>query len=260
MIRVHLTEKVAADIVEGVSIQGKLRWSWLEAQLLLGPYYSFDEWETHRVRSIGSIDLTELSGSDELLFRPDDRLLWGVSLNDCNHPMPYDTLPIAWDTLQPTAGVLRLIPPTTSFLLDHREVYWATPNGDAYVCLYDTAMFRKDENTLRLRLARNIDLLFAEGWLCGWMLSHPARYLGKLWKEPETSGDTDDDELSALLYDCIGLVDDTHMINMATQDPVVLQELRSFLRRLRRLSGSGASGPRQAIQEYLEYLIETYYS
>lgn len=255
-MKVELTASVFADAIEGLGIQATPQWVLSEGKLALGPYYSYAEWQSRRINSIGSVDPTELTQTDELLFEPSDRMLWGVYLNDSNRRIPSKMLPVAWDEERPTYGTLRLSS-ATYFLLDHKSAYWIAPDGKMFVVLYDAALSVRSTQILRLRLSDDFDLLFAEGRLCGWMLSHPARYLSAPWHRPDMSASDADGEIAALLYDCIEIVNDPHVRRMNERDPHVLQELRHLLTRL---DPSGdAIGPRRIMGRYLDQIIDKYY-
>ncbi len=256
MISVELGEAVVADVIEGLSIPSIPRWSLSEGKVTLGLFYSYAEWESHRLDSIGSIDPTEITQTDEVLFHPRDRLLWGVRLGDSNYSIPFDTLPTAWDKEKTTHGLLRLCS-AARFLLDSRRVYWIAPDGELFTSLYETALTAKSENILRLRLASDFDLLFAGGRLCGWMLAHPARYLSDPWEKPDLSVNATDDKLPALLYDCIHLVDAPRVKRMDDRDLDTLQEMKSLSVRIDPFDN--AIGPRLVLRRYMEELIDKYY-
>ncbi|MGC9537780.1 hypothetical protein [Streptomyces sp. UG1] len=60
---------------------------------------------------------------------------------------------------------------------------WIAPDATHLICLRSSAR-RPDASSFRLSAAPDLDLLFAQGHLVGWLLGDPARYLTADWEMP----------------------------------------------------------------------------
>jgi len=249
---VELCESTAATIIADRHPQYIPRWSIRNGLVIVGGFHSRAEWEDSIRTSVGSADYNEM-GHDEFRFRRTDLLLQGVRLFDNENDISMSDSSPWWQAVKPVSGLLRLTS-SSPFVCQTSRQRWVASDGLAFACFYHlSTMDAKDG--FRLRIAQDFDLLFAKGKLCGWMLSHPARYLVNSWADPYP--DMPDAETVAVLHEYMTLVGDaSFMSKVDSEDARVLEKLIGLHGRL----ASGVSTERRRLlQDYIADIVEKLY-
>ncbi|XUL87309.1 hypothetical protein ACQ86D_11925 [Streptomyces galilaeus] len=114
---------------------------------------------------------------------------------------------------------------------------------------------QRPRELLRLRVARDLDLVFADGSYAGWMLAHPAAHLARPGETPA------EHEPSAGLVEALrvffGLFVEPGIDRMQDGDPELLGELDALLAGLEPLTDDPrASVLRDRVTEFRENWFE----
>ena len=250
---VELCDSVTAEVVYGIHLQSKPRWGLRELSLITGPYYSGDEHEQHFLRTIGSGSWYR-SEFDELRFGKEDMILQSIWFHVPEKSLSSDELINEWRDLEPIDGLLRL-KSSQSFQLDPTEFRLMEPDGTLFMCVTQRAISEKD-NRLRLRLADDLDLLFANQCLCGWLLSNPSQYLVSSWEAPCIN--KPDSKFAALLYEYLTLVVEPNVDRMEKGDTNILCALADLQMRIGQVQGS--KDHRIVLHESIDGIIKQFYS
>jgi hypothetical protein len=154
-----------------------------------------------------------------------------------------------WLGLTPVAGVLRR-EDKKSFTTDIADVRWCAEDGSVLVGLHDSAVGSVAE-PLRVRVADEFDLLFADGRLAGWLLENPERHL--VGPEDDTLGaQPPDPEFAVLLKHYFDLIDHPHMEELfEEEDPAGRQLLASLRERI--ALDRGATHRRSVLSEKISF-------
>jgi hypothetical protein len=225
---IEILDAVRAEIVQSEHMQLFPRWVLRDGNLLIGPYHSAEEHEQHVTQTIGSTDWL-WSGSDELRF--DKQTL---KLQSCWFQAPETNLASGlqlepWLTAEVKHGLLRLAG-AQAFQLEPTEVRWMDANGEMLTCVSERAL-EDAQDRLRLRVSQDVDLLCADGRLCGWSLLHPARYLVSAWED--SYSEEPGRQLATLLHEYFTLVASSHIEQMEDKDPDMLNALIDLYKRVK---------------------------
>jgi len=131
--------------------------------------------------TFGSVDWLS-SANDEFRFGKADEELKGITLSVPDEAFPASRAPVSWLDAPPVEGSLRSLRPE-NFDAPPTDLRWTGPGGDLLLCAYDNPSTAPRE-LLRLRVARDLDLVFADGGYAGWILTHPAAHLAHPGETP----------------------------------------------------------------------------
>jgi hypothetical protein len=249
---VELHDSITAEVVYGAGLRGSPRLGLRDLSLIVGPYDSGDAHEQHFLQTIGSGNWYRPE-FDEFRFAKEDLLLQSIWFHVPEKNLSSEEFFVGWRAEQPVVGLLRLAS-SEEFELEPTDFRWMEPNGELLACVTQMAL-GATEAPQRLRIAHDLDLLFANRRLCGWLLSHPARYLVTSWEDP-CAGEADSG-LAALLHEYSALVAEPYIDQMENEDPDILKELLSLHARLRRENET--RNPQRVLRECVEDIIEQFY-
>lgn len=249
---VELQDSVMAEVVSGVQLQFNPRLSLRGLSLIVGPYHSGQEHEAHFLQTMGSGSWYR-SEFEEFRFGKADHLLQSVWFNLPEENLDSEDLMVAWRSQQPVEGLLRLCS-SQEFGPERTDFRWLEPSGELFACVTKTAFIDTKER-LRLRIAPDLDLLFAERKLCGWILSQPTLHLVSFWEEPYTT--PPDSELPALVQEYLTLVADPYIERMEEGEPEIFQALISLQTRID--VEREAVNQRRVLGDYIKDVIEKFY-
>jgi hypothetical protein len=224
-----LDNATIAEAVPGAALPLAPRLGLRSLSLLVGPYRSGDEHEAHVLATIGS-GSWHSPDCEEFRFDPHDRVLRSVWLHLPETKLGADDFPDGWGHTPPTPGLLRLGSPPP-FGPERPTRRWVAPSG-ALLASVDADALVATNDRRRLRIAPDLDLLFARRRYCGWLLTQPARYLIDEWEE--VSLDEPSVGLAAQLRTYLELVAEPNIARMEAGDPALLAALRDLAGRLTR--------------------------
>jgi hypothetical protein len=153
---------------------------------------------------------------------------------------------------RPTVGLLRL-ESSGGFNIEPTTFRWFDHSSRQLICINEAATSEPCDR-LRLQITRDVDLLFANGKLCGWILSHSVNYLVNAWEAPYKNEPNDD--LANLLHEYLELISDPNIERMEDEDPNILQKLLD----LRTRAGHSQSSQQQRIlYSSIEGILDLFY-
>lgn len=249
---VKLVPSVTAEVVPGGPIPALARWQLRSLYIDLGPYQSMAERERLAARVVGSADWL-WSGADDLCFDRSTLLLTSARFRVPEVNLEPPASLAAWQAAPVQPGGLRLLA-GQSFTLEPVDLRWLDEQGSVLIGATSAAL-SGSANKLRLRIGPDLDLLFADGQLCGWLLEHPARHLVEAWEAPVP--DSQDVGLPALVCEYLMLIAEPHIDALDEQDPALLATLTHLHTRVGR--GGGPGSGRQVLRVALEDIVETFY-
>ena len=178
----------------------------------VGPWYSADEYDHHLARTTGSGGVYDHS-SEEFRFDVHSHELIGLGLSLPEDSAEDPLLAECWLDAPSLSGGLTLETPSC-FTLEGPDLKWAPPDGSKVLACLET--HTPDSQLLRVRVAEDLALLFADGLYSGWLLEQPASHLAAGWDSARTP--CEDPRLPPLLAEYINLVDDNFVELMEDED------------------------------------------
>lgn len=251
MNMLYLNDSVALSVIEQTAMVGSPRWMLDGRKVFIGPYHSADERESHLGVTVGSM---EWLWSDTEEFRFDQQSLALVSaflvLSDATLDTPELLDP--WFLAPVQVGVPKLVETMKNFQVDTTPARWIDPQCQALTSVLPSAFDEKIRQRLRLRIAPDLELFFADEYYCGWSLSNPVRYIVDEWEG--SSQEEVNEALVALVYDYMLLVTNPSLDLMSEQDPETKQRLMHLHERARMLqsTASRAAIVRDAVADKLD--------
>lgn len=237
----YLADTIALSVVEQATMVGNPRWMFDGRKVFIGPYHSATERESHLGVTVGSM---EWLWSDTEEFRFDRQSLTFVSaflmLNDSTLQTPELLDP--WFLAPPKVGVPKLVEAMKNVQIDPAPARWIDPQCQALTSALPLAFGEHIHQRLRLRVAPDLELFFADERYCGWSLRNPVRYIVNEWEEPFK--EEVHEALAALVYDYMALVTYPYLDLMNEQDLEIRQRLIQLHERSRTLQ---SAAPRAAI-------------
>lgn len=212
------------------------RWMLDGRTVIIGPYHSSAEHEQHLAQTVGSTDWL-WSSSDELRFDQKTLLLQSVLLLLPDATLPSDLSLVPWLMASQETGLLQLST-SQNFQLPSSSFRWLVPEGQILMCVHKRAT-EDAQYRLRLRIAANLELFFADKLLCGWALLNPAHFIVDAWEEPSSEGT--DPSFTSLIKEYLALVTDPYIEQMEDQDPKLLGQLLGLYTR----AGLDSSSPQK---------------
>jgi hypothetical protein len=225
---VELESSTVAEIVFGPRLAALPRWEIKHFAVTVEPFHHGRERESHYRMTIGSGESYGVPYEDGFRFDKDRLGLRSVYFNVPEVNLVAHEFLNGWLGRQSVSGTLRLIRPD-SFSLHPTTMRWLQPNGQFLASVNDRVT-EDAEDYLRLGIAQDMDLLFADGQLCGWILFNPALYLVELWDEPYAT--EPDSELIETLRQFLALFDDRHILRMEHRDSSIQQSLIELRERI----------------------------
>lgn len=213
-------------------MEGVPRWMLDGRRVLIAPYHSADEHDKHVSQTVGSMEWL-WSDTDELRFDTTTLILQSVMLNVPDVTLSEGGALSLWQ-MAPQQEELPQLAAPKNFQIEPSLFRWMDAEGKALTCLLPYAL-EDAQQRLRLCIAQDLDLLFANERYCGWSLHHPARYLVEEWEEPSLE-DTNT-SLVTLLYEYLILVTDPSIEQMEDRDPELLNQLLGLYKRTQSLDG-----------------------
>ncbi|WP_369187233.1 hypothetical protein [Streptomyces sp. R08] len=238
--------------VSGVPLPHRPRFTPLGGIVSVSPHADQRGHEALLSETFGSVDWLS-SANDEFRFGKADEELKGITLSVPDDAFPASRAPVSWLDTPPTEGSLRSLRPE-NFDAPPATLRWTAPGGDLLLCAYDTPSAAPRE-LLRLRVARDLDLVFADGSYAGWILAHPAAHLA------HPGGTPAEHEPPAELIRAMGVFFDLFVEpkidHMQDGDPELLGEIDALLTGLAPLADDpGASVLRDRVAEFRESWFE----
>lgn len=251
---VHLTNSIAAEVLYCEPLLLQPRWELSGRSLIVGSYYSGQEHEHHVV--------TETVGSgswykpefNELRFGKNDLVLKSFWLPIPEENMDLESLIEQWTAQEPLVGLLRLASPE-GFSPEQADFRWFDPQGQMLVCVNKSAFSDVESKTL-LRCAVNVDLMFANSQLCGWILYQPLNFVTYGWKNSHPL-ESEDSVLTAATHEYLQITSDPFIEQMEGEDPSVLKVLLNLREKLKEKSIAGYQ--RKVLIGSIESVIENFY-
>ncbi|MEV0739227.1 hypothetical protein AB0I51_25565 [Streptomyces sp. NPDC050549] len=238
--------------VSGAPLPYRPRFTPLGGIVSVSPHTDQRSHESLLSETFGSVDWLS-SANDEFRFGKADEELKGVTLHVPDEAFAASRAPVTWLDAPPVEGGLRSLVPE-NFDAPPAGLRWTSPSGDLLLCAYDDASTAPRE-LLRLRVARDLDLVFADGSYAGWMLAHPAAHLARPGETPAEHEPSA--ELVQALRVFFGLFVEPGIDRMQDGDPELLGELDALLAGLEPLTGDPrGSVLRDRVAEFRENWFE----
>lgn len=249
---VEVAPHITARVVDGPHLPFQPR-LWLQSRLLIvGPYHSSGEQEEHFLDTVGYIDWLRL-GSDALCFGKNDHLLKSVLFHIPDASAAVTSTRLEERVGSPVSGLLE-ITESKGFFLEMSDLHSIDLEGDVLALLGGKGM-EVNRDSLRLRIAPDIDLLFSNRRLSGVLLLHPARYLVGSWADAAPT--QPDPSLTVALRDYLALVSVPNIQRMEDRAPDLLDALRSLHKRLVHDPGGGIQAA--VLRAALEDVADRFY-
>jgi hypothetical protein len=250
-MKVQLTKTIAAEIYPNYVLQALPRWLF-ERTIIVGQYKSMDEHESHIAKTVGSYDYYYRS-SDELRFGEIELLLESISFEVPELNVSSNLDPDRWNSVLPQEGIIRLSS-SLDFYLEPVDCRWINPDGNYLLGLLN-GWQDNFSNPYRLRIAKDLDLLFINKDFCGWMLSDPSNYLvGNLEFPQQVQIDR---KLPSLVSEYLTLVTDDFVKRMEEEESQARNEL--VLLRSKIQVDKELSSQRETLLKRVEDLLEAFY-
>lgn len=220
---VNLQDLNTDELVLGTVLPSNPRWGLRINSLVVGPYDSDETYEQHYLETIGSGDWY-LAGNEEFRFDKTDNLLRSVWFHIPEVNIEEELI-MVWRDLPLVEGLLRLIP-SQEVNPEMGDFRYFEPNGRLLACVTEAAL-KDSKHRLKLRIAREFDLLFADNQFCGWLLSNPTDYLVYLWDTP-CPIKVEDNSIALLVREYLTLVAEPYIEQMEEAEPKIREQLEKL--------------------------------
>ncbi|MFG2334623.1 hypothetical protein ACGFMM_34160 [Streptomyces sp. NPDC048604] len=196
-----------------------------EQLVVAGPYRSADDHERHLLATSGAGSWVA-DACDELRFASGTGALVSAWFQVPGRVAQDRADLSAWLDVA-RVGVRLAVDPGSDFELPPVSVRWCERSGSALVCLTEEGFSEDASVRSRLTLAKDLDLLVADGRYVGWLLEHPAAHLSNSWTEVPDS--PEDPELGAWVARFFTLTDDDVFDTIVDGEPAPLEPLGELL-------------------------------
>ena len=112
------------------------------------------------------------------------------------------------------------------------------------------------ESRTRLRIATDVELMFNNNHLCGWILFHPLKYATYGWEDPHPL-EFADSTLTLATQEYLRIASEPFVDQLLDEDPEVLKALQNINQKLNK--GSSIGYQRKVLSNSIERLIENFY-
>jgi len=252
---VELQNSHPSIIHQGIYLPYIPRWGLRELSLIIGPYHSGQEHEQHFLETIGSGNWYR-SEFDEYRFTMNDYLLTSIWFHIPEVNLKSNDTIQSW-LLEPSIKGLIRISKVNVSNPEPMDIRYFDKKGAFLVCFNKIAL-KDHQYRLKLNIAKDFYLLFAEKRLCGWLLTNPVDYLTIDWNEPSNHNEIFDyHEISQLLHEYLQLISETFIEKIEDEDPVIGQKILTLRKRI---IDSHGSQHHQIIINCIDDIWEQFYS
>jgi hypothetical protein len=223
-----LQQHIAVNVVDGDELPYSARLVLAGLSIIVGPYNSGLEHERHFLDTIGS-GSWHAPEYDELRFSVEDRRLKSVWFRiperNAGEPAP-------WASCTKHRGTLELTGASPSQLsLSSIRTY--DPGTDLFACVRADAINVESGSCFCLRIAEDLEIVFADGEACGWRLHHAVRHLVAAWEQPTLRDD--DPRLAEAFAEYLALVAEPNIEAIEDEDEEIERRLRQLSERVSKL-------------------------
>jgi hypothetical protein len=258
-MHVYLTDSTTAEVLLEVGLLSyQPRWGISGRSLKVGSYRNGDEHEHHVVaETIGSGLWYGPEDNDEFRFDKKDLTLESIWFLIPEENMDLESLVELWIRQEPLVGLLRLDNSESleGFPPEIADFRWFDPQGRMLVCITENALLEA-ENRTRLRIATDVELMFADNHLCGWILFQPLKYAIYGWEDPHPL-EFADSTLTMATQEYLRIASEPFVDQLLDEDPEVLKALQNINQKLK--EGSIIGYQRKVLSDSIESLIENFY-
>jgi hypothetical protein len=254
---VHLTDSTIVEFLnEAKLLAHQPRWG-IGDSLMVGPYRNGDEHEHHVVSETIGSGLWYKPEDNEFRFDKNDLTLKSIWFPIPEENMDLKNLVELWTRQEPLVGTLRL---TSSeglegFSPEFADFRWFDPQGQMLACITKNALLETESRT-RLRIASDVELMFTDNHLCGWILFQPLKYAVYGWENPHPL-EFEDITLITVTHEYLRIASEDFIDQLLDKDPSVLQALLNLTQQLK--EGSIIGYQYKVLSGSIERLIENFY-
>jgi hypothetical protein len=256
---VHLTDSAIVEVLnEAEILPYQPRWGVSGRSLKVGSYHNGDEHEHHFVaETIGSGLWYGPEDSNEFRFDENDLTLKSIWFPIPEENMELGNLVELWTRQEPLVGALRLTSSESleGFSPEFADFRWFDPQGQMLVCITKNALLEAESRT-RLRIATDVELMFSDNYLCGWILFQPLKYATHGWEDPHPL-EFEDITLTTVTNEYLRIASKPFVDQLLDEDPEVLQALLSLNQKLKDENVMGYQ--RKVLSDSIKRLIENFY-
>ncbi|MFF5479375.1 hypothetical protein ACFY5C_18815 [Streptomyces sp. NPDC012935] len=230
-MEVRIADSVRAQIVDG-ALAYTPRFILSGPFVAVGAYKDIQEKEGELVSTFGSAQWL-WSEDDDLRFRMADHELQSLCLYLPQATAASDFDVSGWERARRITGGLRTVA-NANFSSPQTNSCWVAPDATHLICLRNSAP-HPDASSFRLSVAPDLDLLFVQGQLVGWLLGDPARYLTAGWEMPGSEAPAE--TTRSLLARTLVMTMSPEAEAIEDGDPVAWRRLRGLAEQLRAVRG-----------------------
>ncbi|MFJ3665754.1 hypothetical protein ACIPSE_04800 [Streptomyces sp. NPDC090106] len=223
------------------------------ALVMVGPYADSEQHEMHLLATCGAGNWQD-SAEDEFRFGGVDRALSSMILQVPSGTKVIDEDCAGW-LLTPYEEVGFRLSLTGDFTVPKCVTSLTTPTGDRLVCGISGFPSVGSESRRRLRVCRDLDLLFSGSRYVGWILSSPVEYMTSGWIVAESS--SPDSELAEVLRDYLILNTEHFHETLEEGDAASGDALRQLMARIQ--TDHGAVAGRRALRDCITEILDWYF-
>jgi hypothetical protein len=259
-VSVYLTDSTIVEVLhEAEILPYQPRWGVSGRSLKVGSYCNGDEHEHHVVvETIGSGLWYGPEDNNEFRFDKNDLTLKSIWFPIPEKNMDLGSLVEQWIRKEPLSGSLRLASSEDleGFSPEFADFRWFDPQGQMLVCITNNAL-SKTESRTRLRIATDVELMFIDNHLCGWILFQPLKYAVCGWEDPQPL-EFADSTLAMATQEYLRIASESFIDQLLDEDPEVLKILQNIDQKLKEVSNIGYQ--HKVLSDSIERLIENFYS
>jgi hypothetical protein len=248
---VRLANSTIAEIIqEHRFLLHTPRWDVRGRSLVLGTYNDGYEHENHVINeTVGST-----TWFDEFRFDINNFVLTSTYFRVPEENIDLENLSKSLMKSNRLTGLLRLTNPEY-FEPKPTRFRWFDPEGKFLFCVNENALSETSQNSFRLRIATDVDLMFENNLFSGWILSNPLHYVTKGWDQPRPTESSR--EVASIAYQYLQLVSEDFLEQMEDENPDVLQALLNV--RQQSVKSKDTGYQRAVFNECIESIIDQFY-
>jgi hypothetical protein len=257
---VYLTDSKIVEVLhEAETLPYPPRWEIGGRSLTVGSYHNGDEHEHHVVaETIGSVLWYGPHDNDEFRFDKDDLTIKSIWFLIPEKNMDLGSLVELWIEQEPLVGLLRLdsLEGLEGFPPGLTDFRWFDPQDRMLVCITKNALLEAKDRT-RLRIATDVELMFIDNHLCGWILFQPLKYAVYGWEDPHPLEFAEDSILTMATQKYLRIASEPFIDQLLDEDPEVLKALQNINQKLD--EGSTIGYQCKVLKDSIKRLIENFY-
>ncbi|MDT3400626.1 hypothetical protein RKE29_29170 [Streptomyces sp. B1866] len=173
------------------------------------------------------------SGDDELRFDRRTGNLVGFTFKTPEEAPDHSWDPRPWLLAPASTGALRACS-KENFDARPAETRWVSDDGSHLVCAHRGSL-KESARIERLNVARDLDFVFEDGNLSGWILRNPANHLVQQWDLPRKNSAPPG--LGESLRDYLSIIVQPNIESMQEEDPRILERLTTLRQKLINIPG-----------------------